>query len=88
MNDFLTQILIFMQRKFHRKELRFTGLSIVQEVFDAIQCRQTIEKLIETSPFQTCPFSVMSLLKYGRSSMDTAELILFNVRDKTIFIGL
>ena len=46
MNDFLAQILIFMQGNFHRKELRFTGLSIVQEVFDAIQCRQTIENLL------------------------------------------
>ena len=34
MNDFLAQILIFMQGNYHRKELRFTGLSIVQEVFD------------------------------------------------------
>jgi len=65
MNDFLAQILIFMQGNFHRKELRFTGLSIVQEVFDAIQCRQTIEKLIESS--QTSPFSVPSFLKHGRS---------------------
>ena len=68
MNDFVAQIWIFMQGNFHRKELRFTGLSIVQEVFDAMQCRQTIENLIGSS--QTSPFSVH---EYGQTIIQCSE---------------
>ena len=37
--------------KFHRKELRFCGPSIVQEFFHSLQWRQIVAKLMQSTPY-------------------------------------